>query len=136
MLEASVTPLYRFSDLEHRSRSWQAVQAWTILVTRATHQQTFTYGQLAEAMGYSGRAANTLSDVLDHIYAFCMVHQLPLLTVLIEGDQTGRPNAADGLYHEPGAERRRVHKYNWFDVIPPTAVGMAECYRIFWPTQS
>ena len=131
---SGVTPLRRTS--EHRTRPYQAYMAWVILIGAAMHKSYLTYAELAKALGYSERAANTLSDVLDHIYAFCKVHDLPLLTVLVEGDQSGRPNAADGLYHDPSAERRRVHKFNWYDVHPPSAEALAESYRVFWPTQS
>jgi len=127
-----VTPLYRHSEEIHRTRAWQAAQIWVILVGCAAHKTTIEYGELAVKMGYGKRAANTLSDALDHVYALCMTYDLPLLTVLIEGVESGRPNTSHELYQDPAAERRRVWRYNWYDIIAPPAVSFSECYRVYW----
>lgn len=104
---------------ENPTEEMRAVQIWQILVSYATTRRTLTYGILAELMGFAG--AGVFARLLGHIMYYCREHKgLPPLTVLVVNQETGLPG--EGLTEAKlNADRERVFKYPWFNVVPPTA---------------
>jgi putative restriction endonuclease len=114
----------RFDD--YPTQENRALQIWQILVGKAANRQTLTYGQLADNLGFKG--AGTLAHMLGHIMYFCQQNQLPPLTVLVVNQDTGLPG--EGLTGaELNADREKVFRFRWYDLMPPTPEELADAYR-------
>jgi hypothetical protein len=87
-------PAIRFAnESTHRTR---ALQAYLILISRASNEQRTPYRRLVELMNY-GKGGN-LGPVLAPIMRWCAKRGSPALTVLVHGD-SGNPG--EGLITVP-----------------------------------
>src|SRR5690349_10777862 len=99
----------------------RAVQAWQILVGKATNRQTITYERLAELM-YRRHDAGVLNEILGHIAFYCNQHDLPPLTAIVVGKGRGTPGENIPIDQWTVDKRReQVYGYDWYDVYPPSA---------------
>ena len=104
----------------------RAVQAWQILVGKAMTRQTITYLDLSRLM-YKKEAQGVLGDVLASILFYCNDNDLPILTVIVVGQNSGKPGP--GALRDPAnmhsttldidEERERVYATDWYDIYPP-----------------
>lgn len=109
-----------------RTDEFRGLQIWLILIGKAANRQTMTYGQLAEVLGFKG--AGTMAHMLGHVMFYCQLNNLPPLTVLVVNQETGLPG--EGLIGaELNADRERVFRFKWYDLMPPTPNEFAEAYR-------
>jgi hypothetical protein len=101
-----------------------ARRAWTHLVKYASKGDDITYSELAKAIGYGH---HRMSRQLDPIYHFCLLHKLPVLSVLVVEKATGRPSV--GAFHwdagELEHERQRVISKDWKKVKTPSVDALA-----------
>lgn len=121
--------LKRFDDSP--TLNSRALQIWQILISKAYNRQTVTYEVLAEMLGYKG--AGTLGDRLGPIWALCEHHDLPPLTVLVVGKNTGKPGSGleehrdiDGTFDQA---RERVFNYDWYGLYPPSEADLADAWN-------
>ena len=99
------------------TRFQRALQIWSLLVCAARDRRTYTYGQLASALGMGG--AGVMAQFLDPIMCYCAEQQLPPLTVLVVNQDTGRPGSGLTTLENVNVDRERVFAYNWFQMEPP-----------------
>ena len=102
----------------------RAVQAWQILIGAAMHRQTLTYEGLSVLM-YQKEAAGVLNSVLGHVAFFCIENNLPPLTAIVVGKNSGTPG--DEIPVSPAtmdADRERVYTTDWYDIYPPSAEAL------------
>ena len=66
----------------------RAAQIWPLLSYAATHRQTLTYDILGKLIGVPRFG---LGKQLEPIQSYCLIHNLPPLTVLVV-NQSGRPS--------------------------------------------
>jgi hypothetical protein len=111
------------SDIEKapcwERRAWRALQAWQILISRASASSIITYGDLANIMGYAD--AHHLDNILSHIQYYCQKFGLPLLNSIVVNQETGLPG--EGITVKPEEIfliHMQVFRQNWFDIVPPT----------------
>jgi len=111
------------SDIENapfwEKRAWRALQAWQILISRASAYSIITYGDLANIMGYAD--AHHLDYILSHIQYYCQQSGLPLLNSIVVNQETGLPG--EGITVKPEQIpliHMQVFRQNWFDIVPPT----------------
>ncbi|WLE95350.1 MAG: hypothetical protein QTN59_11725 [Candidatus Electrothrix communis] len=110
---------------EHATRPYRALQIWLILIGAANNRQIFTYGMVADILGYNG--AGTLAHTLGHIMFYCLENELPPLTILVVNQETGLPG--DGLTGaDLNAGRESVFNYDWYSIIPPTPEDLKNAY--------
>ncbi len=99
----------------------RALQIWLILIGRAHHRQDLTYAELRQLMGYPEGTHNVVSGCLSPVTRFCEQNNLPPLTVLVVGEQTGKPgrgfSTGSGDQH---ADRAGVFDFDWYGIFPPT----------------
>jgi hypothetical protein len=103
----------------------RALQLWSILVFAARTQTVLSYKMVAQMTGL----ANEHPDPLGYIAFYCMQHNLPLLSSLEIGQDTGNP-AADfynGL--DIAAEQRRCFIYDWMTHGVPTLEELEEAWN-------
>ena len=64
------------------------MQAWQILIGKATSRQTLTYLGLSRVM-YSKDAQGVLAAILGHVAFYCEDRDLPPLTAIVVGKSKG-----------------------------------------------
>jgi hypothetical protein len=104
----------------------RALQAYVILIGKATNQQTIQYLQLCELMHYG--KGPVLAHPLGKIMNWCEREGLPALTSLVVEKETGIPST--GLTtvteHSFPAEQQRVFSFDWFSIFLPTLQELTE----------
>ena len=112
------------SDIEEKAPGWErpawrALQAWQILISRASASSIITHGDLANIMGYAD--AHHLDYILSHIQYYCQQSGLPLLNSIVVNQETGLPG--EGITVKPEQIpliHMQVFRQNWFDIVPPS----------------
>lgn len=99
------------------TRYQRASQIWSLLVCAARERKTYTYGKIADILGFGG--AGTMAPILGCIMWFCDENELPPLTVLVVNQDTGLPG--DGLITAKNVNEKREEAFNfdWFGKEPP-----------------
>lgn len=95
----------------------RAVQIWPVLVFAARNRQLLTYETLAELVGVP---AQGLGQCLGPIQAFCLVNDLPPLTVLVVQKDTGLPGVGFTAAAEIPSAQARVFGHDWSAQRCPT----------------
>jgi hypothetical protein len=96
------------------NRAQRASQIWSVLAWCARHRQNMTYGELAQA---TGAFTGGLGQLLEPIQSYCLLENLPPLTVLVVRQETGLPGpgftgtTADAL----ASAQAKVFEFNWLD---------------------
>lgn len=70
------------------NRSERASQIWAVLAWAARNRQSLTYGQLGKLIGVPTAG---LGQLLEPIQSYCIVQELPPLTVLVVQQESGLP---------------------------------------------
>ncbi len=110
-----------FSD--NPSLEGRALQIYQILICKAHNRQLTTYGEIAHLIGYGG--SGVLDRQLGIIMTYCDRNGLPPLTILVVNDETGSPGTGLTTFEDENADRRKVFKFSWYDLIPPTIEELA-----------
>src|SRR6476646_1452093 len=66
----------------------RAAQIWSVLALAGHNRQVLTYDMVAKLTGI---ARVGLGQCLEPIKSYCLVHDLPPLTVLVVSEKTGMP---------------------------------------------
>lgn len=97
----------------------RALQIWSILICAANERKTYTYGGIADILGFEG--AGVMGQMLGPIMNYCYEEDLPPLTVLVVNQETGLPS--DGLItvtkKNMHQRREEVFNFDWFSLEPP-----------------
>ena len=99
------------------TRYQRASQIWSLLICAARERKTYTYGDIAEILGFGG--AMVTAPILGCIMKYCKEHQLPPLTVLVVNRETGLPGEGLTTLEEVNQDRERVFQFDWFAIEPP-----------------
>lgn len=90
----------------------RAAQIWPVLALAATNRQQLTYDMLA---GFVGVARQGLGQLLEPIQSYCLIHELPALTILVVKKESGLPGtgftAAAAV--EYAQAQQRVFEFDW-----------------------
>jgi alkylated DNA nucleotide flippase Atl1 len=107
------------------TKGQRAAQLWPLLAWVATHKQTISYGDIAKLIGTPSAA---IGQFLEAIQSYCLLNDLPPLTVVVVKKETGVPgDGFVGDHFERGLER--VHSHHWLDQRPPTPDELGEAVR-------
>ena len=104
----------------------RALQIWSLLVCAARDRRIYTYGDIAKILGF--KRAGMMGQRLDPVYLYCCDNELPQLTVLVVGKDTGRPGHDLGL-DDADKARERVFAFDWFAIEPPEARDFHDARR-------
>jgi alkylated DNA nucleotide flippase Atl1 len=99
------------------TRYQRASQIWSLLVCAAKDRKTYTYGDIADILGFGG--AGVMAQILGCIMWFCEENNLPPLTVLVVNQETGLPGEGLTTLEEVNKDREAVFNFNWFGEEPP-----------------
>ncbi|MGL5335984.1 MAG: hypothetical protein ACRC9R_07555 [Enterovibrio sp.] len=91
-MKSTITRLVRFPEKGAR-RYEQAHAIWNILSALVLFrpQETITYGELAELLGYPAQAGRTLQEALGCVSLYCRENDLPPLSCIVVNKQTNMP---------------------------------------------
>ncbi|MDO9529874.1 MAG: hypothetical protein Q7J27_12070 [Syntrophales bacterium] len=98
------------------TRYQRASQIWSLLICAARNRKTYTYGDIADILGFGG--AGVMAPILGCIMWFCKENDLPPLTVLVVNQETGLPGQGLTTLEEVN-DREAVFNFNWFGIEPP-----------------
>ncbi len=97
------------------NQSQRALQIWPILINAAHNRQVLNYQSVGDLIGMPPIA---LTQPLGLIMNYCAGHQLPPLTLLVVGKETGRPGPGLTTVGDPDQDRENVFSYNWYGLKP------------------
>lgn len=103
-------------------------QIWAVLAWAARSRQNITYGQLAKATGvFTGG----LGACLEPIQSYCLLKQLPPLTVLVVQERSGMPGygftgASAG---ELAQAQSLVFAFDWLEHGNPGAESLEQAVK-------
>ena len=105
------------------TREERAAQIWPLLTFAASMRMTLTYGRLAQLIG--GMPPG-LGRWLEPIQSYCLINDLPPLTVIVVSDVDGMPGSGFvGAADVPEAQAR-VFKEEWTRRSVPSAAILAD----------
>jgi alkylated DNA nucleotide flippase Atl1 len=99
------------------TRYQRATQIWSLLICAARERKTYTYGDVADILGFGG--AGVMAPILGCIMWFCEENKLPPLTVLVVNQETGLPGEGLTTLEEVNGDRESVFNFDWFGIKPP-----------------
>ena len=109
------------------TRYQRSSQIWSLLVCAAKERKSYTYGNIADTLGFGG--AGTLAQFLGPIMWLCEDNGWPPLTVLVVNQGTGLPGDGLSTLENVNEDRERVFTYDWFSLTPPQNVDFENADR-------
>lgn len=91
-------------------KSERAAQIWTALALAASNRQVLTYDILSKITGVPRPG---LGQLLEPIQSYCLVQELPPLTILVVSQDTGLPGAGFIAAQDIPKTQQRVFKFDW-----------------------
>lgn len=114
------------------TREQRAAQIWPLLTLAASLRLTLTYKRVGELIGAPTVA---IGGWLEPIQSYCLVHELPPLTVLVVGESDGMPGPGfSGASPEkvPSAQAW-VFRHDWTQRQAPSPEELAHALAE-WPS--
>lgn len=107
--------------------SERAVQIWSVLVLAARNRQVLTYDMLSELVGVPRQG---LGQLLEPIQSYCLLHNIPPLTILVVRQDTGLPGSGFTAASDVPATQVRVFEHDWRRQPCPTPEEFEEAVRL------
>jgi hypothetical protein len=97
----------------------RAAQLWALLAFAAHNRQVLTYDIVGRLIGVPRQG---LGRLLEPIQSYCLLHELPPLTILVVSETTGAPGTGFVADTENiGLVQLRVFAFDWLNHTAPTA---------------
>ena len=108
--------------------SERSAQIWAVLAWAARSRQNITYGQLAQI---TGAFTGGLGGWLEPIQSYCIINELPPLTVLVVQQDSGMPGSGftGASAGELAKAQARVFAYNWLEHGNPGAEKLEKAVK-------
>lgn len=104
----------------------RAMQIWSVLALAATNRQILTYDLLSDLVGVPNQG---LGQLLEPIQSYCLQHDLPPLTILVVGKDTGLPGVGFIAASEIPAAQQMVFGHDWCSQGCPSAKAFDEAVK-------
>lgn len=88
----------------------RACQIWSVLALAARNRQVLTYDLVAQA---TGLARQGLGQLLEPIQSYCLVNNIPPLTVLVVSKESGLPSAGFTAASDYARAQLGVFEFDW-----------------------
>jgi hypothetical protein len=98
------------------TRSERAAQLWPLLTFCATTRHVLNYDQAARHIGVLRPA---MGSILEPIQSYCLLNDLPALSVIVVGGKSGLPGEGFVASAHVPHEQSRVFNHPWLDTRPP-----------------
>lgn len=109
------------------TRYQRSMQIWILLTSATIERKTYTYGEIADILGFEG--AGVMGQFLGLIMRLCENDEYPPLTILVVNKETGLPGDGLSTIDKVNSDRERVFNFNWFGVEPPQIEDFEEADR-------
>jgi hypothetical protein len=99
--------------------SERAAQIWAVLGLAARNRQILTYEMLGRLIGVPARG---LGHLLEPIQSYCLINNLPPLTILVVQEATGLPGSGFSAVtaSEYAGKQLEVFNFDWLEHGAPT----------------
>jgi len=91
--------------------SERSLQIWSVLALAAKNRQVLTYDILAKLIGVPRPG---LGQLLEPIQSYCMLNELPPLTILVVSEETGMPGEGFIAAQDIPKTQMQVFTFDWF----------------------
>ncbi len=100
------------------SVSQRSAQIWSVLGLAARNRQILTYQMVGKLVGVPARG---LGQLLEPIQSYCLLHNLPPLTILVVLEETGLPSTgfSAALASELPKKQLEVFAFDWIKHMAP-----------------
>ncbi|RKT43841.1 hypothetical protein [Thiocapsa rosea] len=114
------------------TKSERASQIWAVLAWAARNRQTVTYVMLARLIGVP---AAGLGQLLEPIQSYCLIWDLPPLTILVVKQESGLPGAGftGASASDLARKQMEVFAFDWLEHGNPQP-GKLEAAVHDWPS--
>lgn len=95
----------------------RAVQIWSVLALAARNRQILTYDITGRLIGVPRQA---LGRMLEPIQSYCLVNNLPPLSILVVSEQTGIPGTGFIAAQDIPKNQAMVFGFDWLSHATPS----------------
>jgi hypothetical protein len=95
----------------------RATQIWPVLALAARNRQILTYDLLSQLIGVPRYG---LGQLLEPIQSYCLVNQLPPLSILVVKTDTGMPGTGFTAAQDIPSHQAQVFARDWLALGCPT----------------
>ncbi len=95
----------------------RAAQIWAVLALAARNRQILTYEIVGRLIGVPARG---LGQLLEPIQSYCLVKDLPPLTILVVQEGTGIPGSGFSAASANEFSKKQLDVFGWLDHGAPT----------------
>ena len=95
-----------------------AARIWPVLTYAARNRQTVTYDILAK---HVGQIRPALGRCLEPIQSYCLLKELPPLTIVVVSERTGLPGAGFIAAQDIPGKQMDVFAHDWLMTAVPLA---------------
>jgi hypothetical protein len=104
------------------TREERAAQIWPLLTFAASLRVTLTYKRVGELIG---APPVSLGGWLEPIQSYCLIRELPALTVLVVGETDGMPGPGFSAEQDVPRAQARVFRHDWAKTAVPRPEDLA-----------
>lgn len=104
------------------TREQRAAQIWPLLTFAASLRLTLTYKRVGELIG---APPVSLGGWLEPIQSYCLIRELPPLTVLVVGESDGMPGSGFIAAENVPAAQASVFRHDWTQTPVPKPEDLA-----------
>src|SRR5687767_1225486 len=104
----------------------RAAQIWSVLALAATNRQVLTYVLLGKLIGVPARG---LGQLLEPVQSYCLVHNLPPLTILVVSEESGLPSTGFTATDQLPRNQLTVFQFDWLSRGAPSPDDLADALR-------
>lgn len=110
------------------SAAERAAQIWGVLALAAKNRQILTYSIVGKLIGVPARG---LGHLLEPIQSYCLLKELPPLTILVVQEETGLPGQGFSAASagELAKKQLQVFEYDWIDHGAPKPEQLAHAVK-------
>ena len=101
----------------------RAAQIWSVLALAARNRQVLSYGLVSKLIGVPQAG---LGQLLEPIQSYCLLHNLPPLTILVVSEQTGMPGAGFIAANDIPSTQQQVFAFDWLGHGAPQPERLAD----------
>lgn len=103
--------------------SERAAQIWPVLTLAARNRQTLTYPMHGSLIGVPHAG---LGQLLEPIQSYCLLNDLPPLSILVVSSQDGMPGSGFNAVQDIPRHQQHVFAFEWLARKPPTPEVLAK----------
>lgn len=106
--------------------SQRAAQIWSVLALAASHRQILTYDIVGKLIGVPRQG---LGRLLEPIQSYCLLNDLPPLSILVVSETSGTPGTGFVAAENIPRKQLEVFAFDWLQRGAPSAEVLEQAVR-------